>query len=277
MVRQKIIPFLRLLSMSCMSLLIVSISSGFCAGSPYSIQVGAYESISVAVNEVMKLRQAGYDAFWKRGPEGGRDKLYRVIVVGHVSFAETKREAQRLKERGLISDYFVRNAEKVASHQAINAQGAVHERSLGREGVGPEFDRQGRGSLIREKQGGAENRPSLEVRDIKVDRVKDGKEQVLIRFNRYYWPRVFFALYGERPRLVIKIKEGKLLKNETSRKSINQRLIRAMQIQFQDNKQNVRITLYLHPYKSYRIRQSFCKLMNSYAIGIMTGRMEHEA
>jgi len=263
--------------MSCISLLIVSISSGFCAGSPYSIQVGAYKSIRVAVNEVMKLRQAGYDAFWKRGPEGGRDKLYRVIVPGHVSFTETKREAQRLKERGLISDYFVRNPEKVASHQAINAQGAVHERSLGREGVRPEFDRQGRGSLIREKHGGAENRPSLEVRDIKVDGIKHGKEQVLIRFNRYYWPPVFFALYGERPRVVIKIKDGKLLKNKTSRETINQSLIRAMQIQSQGNTQSVTVTLYLHPYKSYRVRQSFYKLMNTYTIEIMTDEMGPKA
>ncbi|BCA80252.1 NlpC/P60 family protein [Desulfuromonas sp. AOP6] len=84
----------------------------------YSIQVGAFASLENAVRLEANLTAQGVDAYYFRDESG----LYKVRFGNHSHYAEARGEAERLRNRAVISDFFIVIPEDYA-HNRIQRSG----------------------------------------------------------------------------------------------------------------------------------------------------------
>ena len=71
----------------------------------YSIQVGAVKKLDDAVNMADGLKSRGHNPFYRYETVKGKGKWYRVYIERFGSKGDAEKEAKRLMERNLISDY----------------------------------------------------------------------------------------------------------------------------------------------------------------------------
>lgn len=100
--------------MVCIALLVSLTLSPFAGSSSpalaggYSIQFGAYKSLSNAVEEVSKMAKAGRYAFLRHEPVEGRGDWYRVYIDKHDTEKGAEQVAKKLRQAKIISDYQIR-------------------------------------------------------------------------------------------------------------------------------------------------------------------------
>lgn len=237
-------------------------------GKSYSIQVGAYRDINRAADEVIKVKQAGYEALCERGLGEGEGGLHKVTLPGYGSVAEAKRVAEELRDQGIISEYYIKNWDKNIAAGETGPRGGVNDGLTRKDRENGRSDHE---RICLSKPGRdcpSENGPPLEVQDMKIDSIREGQGRLSIQFNHYYWPPVSFDLQGESPKLVIRIKDGDLSANASSKRITQHKVIKNVQTQFHDNKKGFNILVYLEPHGNYRISQAFNKIENTYAIDV---------
>ena len=107
----------------------------------------------------------------------------------------------------------------------------------------------------------------LIIKDITFKLEKGGNEIVLIYSNHYFEPTVF-ALDGERPRLVIDIKNSTAYKKGPSKIVANGTLIKQIRTYFNPKSKTLRVVLDVHPSMNYIISQIFFKAENIYVVKV---------
>ena len=107
----------------------------------------------------------------------------------------------------------------------------------------------------------------LIIKDITFKLGKGGKEIVLIYSNQYFEPMVF-SLDGERPRLVIDIKNLTTYKRGPSKIVANGTLIKQIRTYFNPKSKTLRVVLDHYPSMSYVVTQIFFKADNVYAVQV---------
>lgn len=94
------------------SVFIISAATPSMASSElYTIQISAHKSSSEADLRVADLSAQGIGAYVSEEKVTGRGVWYRVYVGRYVTNKEAVLEARRLKDRGIISDYWVKPVE----------------------------------------------------------------------------------------------------------------------------------------------------------------------
>ena len=107
----------------------------------------------------------------------------------------------------------------------------------------------------------------LIIKDIRFELEKGGKEIVLIYSSHYFEPTVF-SLDGERPRLVIDIKNSTAYKKGPPKIIVNGKLIKQIRNHFNSKSKTLRVVLDLYPSTNYDISQFFFKTDNIYAVTV---------
>jgi hypothetical protein len=74
----------------------------------YSIQAGTFKEFGYAKNEVDKLTKAGLHVFYRHEDRANREEWFRVYVGKYSSRGEPLREARRLKQHRLITNYAIK-------------------------------------------------------------------------------------------------------------------------------------------------------------------------
>lgn len=74
----------------------------------YSIRVGAFKNKNYAVSAVKKLTESGHDAFLKHETVKNKGEYYRVYLERYRSQKTAQKEAQKFKQQGLISGYYIK-------------------------------------------------------------------------------------------------------------------------------------------------------------------------
>lgn len=91
----------------------------------YTIQVGAFSKVDNAARLTRKLEGQGLDAFYFTHKSG----LYKVRFGNYATMAKAQTEAIRLRERGMITDYYVVSpSEYTISNTTMLAMGGVELR-----------------------------------------------------------------------------------------------------------------------------------------------------
>lgn len=208
----------------------------------YSIQVGAVRKLDDAVNMADNLKSRGHNAFYRYETLKGKGKWHRVYIERFGSKGDAEKEAKRLMELNLISDYIIRmlNDEK----KSVLKNEIEKKRAIGK--------------------------PSspLVIKDITYRIEEGGKEIVFIHSNRFIKPSVF-AIEGERPRSVIDIKETIAFREDLSKISVNGELIKRIRTHLYPDSKTLRVVLDHYPSKAYVLNKIFYEAENIYALEVM--------
>ncbi len=90
----------------------------------YTIQAGAFASISNAVQLMLSLEMENLQAYYFLDD---RDKLYKVRFGNFSTYKQAERHAQNLKSRRLLDDYFIVVPDSYAARQ-VPGKGPEHLR-----------------------------------------------------------------------------------------------------------------------------------------------------
>ena len=74
-------------------------------GSFFSIHLLSYKEVDKAEAKVKELNDLGYNAFYRQETVNGKADIYNIYIEKFTSRSDAEREADILKELGLISDY----------------------------------------------------------------------------------------------------------------------------------------------------------------------------
>ena len=74
----------------------------------FSIQVAAFPELSTAENEVSRLREKGYDPFYRYEDTGKKGMWYRVYVGRYPSQTEAQQAAENLIQQRVVKAYLLR-------------------------------------------------------------------------------------------------------------------------------------------------------------------------
>jgi hypothetical protein len=91
------------------------------------------------------------------------------------------------------------------------------------------------------------------------------KETVFIHSNRFYHP-VVFGLEGERPRIVVDIKNTSYIRKGLSRILVNGNVIKQIRTYLHRDSNKLRVVLDLQPTESYKVTQTFYEASNSHVL-----------
>ncbi len=103
------------------------------------------------------------------------------------------------------------------------------------------------------------------IKDIKYRKTQRGAEKVFIYSNRFFEPEIF-PLEGERPRVVVDIKNALYIEKGLSRINVNGKIIKRIRSYFYRDSNKLRIVLDLEPSKNYYTDQLFYKKDNIYSL-----------
>ena len=206
----------------------------------YAIQVDAFKDLQRAEKRTEFLRAKGLDAFWKEERPGGKARRYVVYIGTYASRDEARKEAKRLKQEGVLVDYFIRTLD------STDQERPPQER---KEPV-PE-----------------ESEPGLVISEIVFKLKTPGKEAVWIQGNRPFTPSAF-AIEEDNPRFVIDIKDTGPVKQEWSQIAADGQFIEKIRTFYHRENRTLRVVLDLQPSKSYRISQFFYQAQNLYAVEV---------
>ena len=113
-----------------------------------------------------------------------------------------------------------------------------------------------KGLLDRREEGDELEAAAVLIEDITFRRVRNGREIVLVRANRFFEPKVF-SIGGKRPRAVIDIKKASPIRKGLSKINVNGKMIRRIRSHFHADSRTLRIVLDLRPSeKSYKTMQA---------------------
>ena len=85
----------------------------------FSIHFGSYKSVENAREEVTRIRESGYDSFYRGEAVQGNGHWYRVYIGEYRSQKIAEREAVTLQDSGLISYCTVRTLSRLSSDQSM--------------------------------------------------------------------------------------------------------------------------------------------------------------
>ena len=74
----------------------------------FSIQVSALPELTKAENEVSRLREKGYDPYYRFEDTGSKGMWYRVYVGRYPTRKEAQQTAERLIEQRVVKSYLLR-------------------------------------------------------------------------------------------------------------------------------------------------------------------------
>ncbi|MFH1487291.1 MAG: DUF1566 domain-containing protein, partial [Pseudomonadota bacterium] len=215
-----------------------------------TIQIGAFKDLHRAEAEVEKFRKLGHNAFYRYEEVQGRGKWYRIYIEKYGSTEEAKNAAIRLKDLGIITDYYIRFLEDAESHKETDKETALSG---------------SKNPLVIKKI-------TFQLQDEK------GKEVVFIHSDGFVKPHAF-SLEGERLRFVVDIQNVSSFREDRHEIEINGKYIQKIRSHLHADTGTLRIVLDLLPFKSYRIEQFFYEADNIYAIDIgleKTGELREE-
>ena len=208
----------------------------------YSIQVGAVRKLDDAVNMIDSLKRGGHNVFYRYEKVKGKGEWYRVYIERFGSKEDAEKEAKRLMEQNLISDYIIRmlsDEKKSVLKNEIEKKKAIEKTSS-----------------------------QLVIKDITFRIEEGGKEIVFIHSNRFIKPSVF-AIEGERPRSVIDIKEIIAFREDLSKISVNGELIKRIRTHLYPDSKTLRVVLDHYPSKTYIVNKIFYEAENIYALEVV--------
>ncbi len=112
------IRFIKIVISSVMLMLLLNTwsSQAYADEMYYSIHLSSCKDINNAGREVLELKDAGYDAFYKYESVKGKGKWYRIYVGKYSSKNEAEKEAETLKKLNLISYFAIRTVSEVTAH-----------------------------------------------------------------------------------------------------------------------------------------------------------------
>jgi len=206
----------------------------------YAIQVDVFNDLQRAKKKTALLEKKGLDAFWKEEKRAGRAKRYIVYIGNYESREEAREVAKRLKQEGVLPDYFIKTLKSADQGRPPEAQ---------KEAV-PE-----------------KTEPGLVISEIAFKLKAPGKEAVWIHGNGPFTPSAF-AIEENKPRFVIDIKEVRPVKQELSQIAADGQFIERIRTFYHKKNRTLRVVLDLQPSKSYRISQFFYQAQNLYAVEV---------
>jgi hypothetical protein len=238
----------------------------------YCLQIGAYRERKHAEHELMKLKKIGKNAFYRHEKIKDRGMWYKVYIERFESKGEARKEAKRLKQQQIISNYLIKaldeRKEPVAAKKNVKADSRIEE---------PEISKTKAGISGNEKNKPQKNKPEvtkkedppLAIEDITFAIEKGIEEKVFIYSNRYFSPVVLFALQEERPRLVVEIKNTMTFPKGLSKIPIKGEWIEQVRIQHHPASKTLQIILDLQASENYDVTQVFNKAENIYTIKVI--------
>jgi hypothetical protein len=206
----------------------------------YAIQVDVFKDLQRAKKQTERLKKKGLDAFWKEEEPAGKAKRYIVYIGDYESRDEARKEAKRLKQEGVLPNYFIKPLKSADQAKPPQAQ---------KESVPQKTD------------------PSLVISGIAFKLKAPGKEAVWIQGNEPFTPSGF-AIEEDNPRFVIDIREARPVKRELSQIAADGQLIERIRTFYHKENRTLRVVLDLRPSKSYRISQFFYQAQNIYAVEV---------
>jgi len=108
---------------------------------------------------------------------------------------------------------------------------------------------------------------AVDVKDIAFKATVDGKELLFIEFDRFYKPTIS-RIEGEKPRIVLEIKNASALKKDWSAINTGGNFIRKIRSRLDTKTRTARIVLDMAPEYDYFINQAFYKTDNMYSLEI---------
>ena len=105
----------------------------------FSIQVGAFPELSTAENEVSRLREKGYDPFYRYEDTGKKGMWYRVYVGRYPAQKEAQQSAENLIQQRVVKAYLLRKmlAEKDIFYSVTPQNSGFLSVDPNREETGP--------------------------------------------------------------------------------------------------------------------------------------------
>ncbi len=105
------------------------------------------------------------------------------------------------------------------------------------------------------------------VKNITFKVAEDGKELLLIEFDRYYTPTVF-GIQGQDPIIILEIKNVSLLREELAAINTGGNFIRLVRSSMDPQTRSALIVLNMAPEKNYSVRPAFYKNESMYSLEI---------
>ena len=206
----------------------------------YAIQVDVFKDLQNATKRTELLKEKGLDAFWKEETRHGESRRYIVYIGRYPSRDEARKEAKRLKQEGLLVDYWIKTLKP--ADPGIPSQES-------------------------KESAAEETEPGLVISDIAFKLKSPGKETVWIQGSRSFTPTAF-AIEEDTPRFVIDIKDTGPVKQEWSQIVPEGQFIQRIRTFYHKKNRTLRVVLDLQPSKSYRISQFFYQAQNLYAVEV---------
>ncbi|MFC1823331.1 DUF1566 domain-containing protein [Thermodesulfobacteriota bacterium] len=203
----------------------------------YAIQLAAFRTRQRTVNMVTRLTKSGYDAFYRHETVKGKGKWYRVYIDRFGSSQEANERAEELKQKGIFSDYYIR----LLSYTHENGRMASDHVP-------------------------AKTAPPLVIKEIAFKPGENkNEERVYIHANRLFVPLVF-TLVGEKPRIVIDIKNTASVQKGQSTIPVNGLYIKRIRTHHDRRSGTLRVVLDHYPSRKYSVNQIFYKAENIYCV-----------
>ena len=239
----------------------------------YYLHVNSFKEKTNAERSVQRLEKRGFKTFFVAEKISVKN-WFRVYVGEFDDEKEAEQAGLKLKEEGLIS-YFKTividkkrlsrgpvstKAEKPAvpvKREESNLLAAKKSKSTQQPKHPPKKTGAGMGKT--------EN--TLVIKDITFKSTKDGTEIVFIYSDRYFTPSVF-ALEGEKPRLVIDIKNATVLKKGLSKIIVNGKLIKQIRTNLKSKSNTLRVVLDHYPSANYFVSQVYYEAENIFALEV---------
>ncbi len=224
----------------------------------YSIRVGAFKTKSYAVSAVKKLTESGHDAFLKHETIKNKGPYYSVYLERYQSQKTAQKEAQKFKQQGLISYYYV-SAYEEQNGPPLNPAKKKARQDKARQSEKKELPsnhpKKESSPMISELVENGDT--SLAVKNITFDSGTDGTETVLIHLDRYALPAVFFKLHGQPPQFVIELKNVTAFNPPQAVVPAKAEYIQKIRSQFDPDSRHLKVTVGLYPDKIYEVTQIF--------------------
>jgi hypothetical protein len=237
----------------------------------YCLQIGAYRERRYAEYELMKLKKIGKNAFYRHEKIKDRGMWYKVYIESFESKGEARKEAKRLKQQQIISNYLIKaldeKKEPVAAKKNVKADSRIEEREASKTKAVISGNEKNKTQKNKKEVTKEEDTP-LAIEDITFALEKGIEEKVFIYSNRYFSPVVLFALQEERPRLAVEIKNTVTFPKGLSKIPIKGEWIEQVSIQHHPASKTLQIILDLHASENYDVTQVFNKAENIYAIKV---------
>ena len=108
--RSSIFKYISALFFLISAFLIMDMGNYGCSeeGAVYSIHLFSFKGSDEAKAKTNEFNELGYNAFYRKEKADGKADVYNVYIERFISRSEAEKEADILKELGLISDYDVR-------------------------------------------------------------------------------------------------------------------------------------------------------------------------